>query len=738
MSTFPSLRQRDQMDCGPTCLRMIAQFYGKNYPLPYLRQQCFIDRQGVSLSGIAVAAEKIGLHTLAVKTTLAELVAEDVTPFIAHWQQNHFVVVYKITKTKVYVADPGSGKLIYTHAEFEKAWAKDKTETTPKGISLLLETTPSFGNDLEEVNEDVGAMNSFKFIFGYLKPYYRLIFQLFLSLLTATLLSLLMPMLTQSLVDTGINQQNLNFVYVVLAAQLAFFFGRTAIQMIRSWLFLHISTRLNIKIIADFLAKIMRLPMSFFDSKNLGDILQRIHDNSRIEQFLTSSSLDFVFSMFSLLIVSVVMMFYSPAIFGMFVVSSTLYVSYVLFFLKRRRELNAKQFALSATNQSSEVQLIQGMVEIKLNNCEQSKRWEWEKLQVKRFKLSMSNLQLQQWQQFGSGFIYELKSILISFWAAKEVIDGNMTLGMMMATQQILGQLDAPIMQFVSFIQQAQDAKMSLERLGEIHNEKDEDNIINSTTPQEFETLVELKKEMNLQNVFFRYGDPSSDYILQNLNLTIPEGKTTAIVGESGSGKTTLIKLLLKFYAPEKGTILVGNTPLETINSSHWRKKVGTLMQDGFVFSDTIAKNIALADEEIDTEKLFFAAKTANIHEYITSLPLGYHTKIGSEGIGTSGGQRQRILMARAIYKNPDYLFFDEATSALDANNERIIMENLQQFFKNRTVIIIAHRLSTVKNADQIVVLEKGEIVEIGNHEYLVEQRGKYYELVKNQLELGE
>jgi ATP-binding cassette subfamily B protein len=466
--------------------------------------------------------------------------------------------------------------LVYTHAEFEKAWAKDKTETTPKGISLLLETTPSFGNDLEEVSEDVGAMNSFKFIFGYLKPYYRLIFQLFLSLLTATLLSLLMPMLTQSLVDTSINQQNLNFVYVVLAAQLAFFFGRTAIQMIRSWLFLHISTRLNIKIIADFLAKIMRLPMSFFDSKNLGDILQRIHDNSRIEQFLTSSSLDFVFSMFSLLIVSIVMMFYSPAIFGMFIVSSTLYVSYVMFFLKRRRELNAKQFALSASNQSNEVQLIQGMVEIKLNNCEQSKRWEWEKLQVKRFKLSMSNLQLQQWQQFGSGFIYELKSILISFWAAKEVIDGNMTLGMMMATLQILGQLDAPIMQFVSFIQQAQDAKMSLERLGEIHNEKDESppapegGVFDDLTPPSGAGGL---RALMLQNVFFRYGDPSSDYILQNLNLTIPEGKTTAIVGESGSGKTTLIKLLLKFYAPEKGTILVGNTPLETINSSHWRKK---------------------------------------------------------------------------------------------------------------------------------------------------------------------
>jgi ATP-binding cassette subfamily B protein len=741
MAAFPHFRQRDQMDCGPTCLKMIAAFYGKNYPLPYLRKQCYIDRQGVSLSGIAVAAEKIGLHTLAVKTTLAELVAEDVTPFIAHWQQNHFVVVYKITKDKVYVADPASGKLVYTHTEFEKAWGKDRSTATPRGISLLLETTPHFGKDLEEENLSENNHTTFKLFFNYLTPYRKLLFQLFLSLLTVTLLSLLAPLLTQSLVDSGINQQNLQFVYVVLAAQLAFFFGRTAIQIIRSWLLMHISTRLNIKLIADFLAKLMRLPMPFFDSKNLGDILQRIHDNSRIEHFLTSSSLDFLFSLFSLLIVSTVMLFYNPAIYLMFVVSSVLYVSYVWLFLKKRKELDAKRFALAASNQSNEVQLIQGMVEIKLNNCEQQKRWEWERLQVKRFKLSIEGLTLQTWQQLGSGFIYELKSILITVWAATQVIEGNMTLGMMMATQQILGQLDAPIMQFVSFVQQAQDAKMSLERLGEIYNEKDESTSPTPTLPTGRELNSPTYGEglgLRLKEVSFRYGDPTTDYTLTEISLAIPTGKTTAIVGESGSGKTTLLKLLLKFYEPQKGEIAVGNTPLQLIDSSWWRSRVGTLMQDGFIFSDTIAKNIALGDEEIDTERLAYAVKTANIAEYIVSLPLGYHTKIGSEGTGLSGGQRQRILIARAVYKNPDYIFFDEATSALDANNEKVIMENLQQFFNNRTVIIIAHRLSTVKNADQIVVLEKGKVVEVGNHTTLVAQKGKYFELVKNQLELGE
>ncbi len=783
MPTFPHLRQRDQMDCGPTCLKMIAQHYGQSYPLPYLRQQCYIDRQGVSLSGIAVAAEKIGLHTLAVKTTLAELVAEDVTPFIAHWQQNHFVVVHKITKNKIYVADPASGKLVYTHAEFEKAWAKDRSEAPPRGISLLLEPTPNFGKDLDDLPTETTTYTSFSLLFQYLLPYKGLIFQLFLSLLSATLLALLMPLLTQSLVDSGINQQNLHFVYVVLAAQLAFFMGRSAIQVIRSWLLIHISTRLNIRLVADFLAKMMKLPMPFFDSKNLGDILQRIHDNSRIEHFLTSSSLDFVFSLFSLLVVSTVMLFYNPTIFLMFVVSSILYVSYVLLFLKKRKELDAKRFALASSTQSNEVQLIQGMVEIKLNNCEQQKRWEWERLQVRKFKLSMQGLKWQQLQTFGSSFIYELKTILITIWAAKEVIEGNMTLGMMMATQQILGQLDAPIMQFVSFIQQAQDAKMSLERLGEIYQEKEESSPNSPLTPKGgIDEITSAPPSgvgglgLSLSGVSFRYGDPTADFVLQDLTLDIPAGKTTAIVGESGSGKTTLLKLLLKFYAPQKGEILVGNTPLALIPADEWRKKVGTLMQEGFIFSDTIANNIVMGSQSpltvsppppeggVDdiTSKtpsqqgrvgvglnspfggwgadggLHFAAQTANIHDYITALPLGFHTKIGSEGTGLSGGQRQRILIARAVYKNPDFLFFDEATSALDANNERIIMENLQQFFQNRTVIIIAHRLSTVKNADQIVVLDKGKVAEIGNHETLVAKRGKYFELVKNQLELGE
>jgi ATP-binding cassette subfamily B protein len=716
------------MDCGPTCLKMIAQHYGKKYALPFLREACYIGKQGVSLLGIAQAAEKIGLNTLSAKVPITVLLNEKPTPFIVHWKQNHFVVVFRITEKEVFVADPASQIITYTHSEFVRAWEKEQTETEKNAVVLLLEKGINF--DLtDEVAEDVIGFSHY---LGYLKPHKRLILQLFLSFLAATVLSLFFPLITQALVDTGIQGKNLPFVYVVLAAQIAFFLARTALTLIRSWILLHLSVRLNIRLVADYLAKLVRLPIPFFDSKNLGDILQRIQDNERIEHFLSSTALDFVFSLASLFSVSFLVLFYSPMVFLIFLIGAFFYVLWIFFFLKQRRKLDNKKFALASNTQSNEVELVQGMAEIKLNNFEQEKRWEWERLQVKRAKLSMSSLQLQQFQQYGSAFINELKNIVITFYAAYEVIQGNMTLGMMMAVQQVLGQLDVPLMHFVNFIQQGQDAKMSLERLNEIHAQKEEDD--DSTTIKQ----LPENKHIYLKNVCFRYGTPHDPLILNNINLHIPEGKTTAIVGESGSGKTTLLKILLKYYPLESGEILLGATPLRLIDSRIWRSSVGAVLQDGFIFSETIAKNIALGDEEPAHAQLIFAAQSANILSHIQTLPLGFQTKIGQSGEGLSQGQRQRVLIARAFYKNPSFLLFDEATSALDAKNEKIISENLHNFGANKTQIVIAHRLSTVKNADQIVFLQKGEIKEIGTHEELVAQKGLYFDLVKNQLELAE
>ncbi|AFM05065.1 bacteriocin-processing peptidase [Bernardetia litoralis DSM 6794] len=737
MAKFPHIKQRDQMDCGPTCLKMITKYYGKNFSLPFLRENCYIGKQGVSLLGIATAAEKIGLRTLAVQIDIDTVIEERPVPFIAHWNQNHFVVVYKITNKKVFVADPASQLLEYSHKEFKKAWTQASTEEKENnnqaqetGIALLIETTPEFDSQ-EEVEE---SKASFSYLLRYLKPYKGAIFQLFLGLLGATLLSLFLPLLTQALVDTGIQQKNLSFVYVVLIAQLLFFVSKNLINLIRSWILLQISVRLNIQIVSDFLAKMIRLPLPFFESKNLGDILQRMQDNQRIEQFLSGTLLDFVFSLASLFSVSILVIFYSPIIFLLFLAGSTIYIVWILLFLKKRKVLDNKRFALSSSTQSNEVELIQGMAEIKFNNFEKEKRWEWERLQVKRAKLAMQSLRLSQFQQYGGGFINELKNIIITFWAAYEVIQGSMTLGMMMAVQQVLGQMEVPLMQSINFIQQGQDAKLSLERLGEIHDQKDEDS-------EEF-LIKELPKGKNsrdiyLKNVTFRYGTPHSQPAIDDLTLHIPAGKTTAIVGESGSGKTTLLKLLLKYYIPQSGQITVGSLPLTALSSSVWRTTIGSVMQEGFIFSESIAKNIALGDERPTQNNLIHATQIANIYEHIQTLPLGFYTKIGQSGEGVSQGQKQRLLIARAVYKNPDYLFFDEATSALDAKNEKVISENLQKFGESKTQIIIAHRLSTVKNADQIIFLEKGKIREQGTHQELVEKKGMYFNLVKNQLELA-
>ncbi len=729
---FTHYHQHDAMDCGPTCLRMVAKYHGKSFSIQSLRENSHLSREGVSLYGISKAAESIGFRTIAVKASFEQLLQEAPLPAIVHWNQNHFVVVYDIKqkqgKTIVRLADPAAELVDYTREEFLSCWISDKSEGKDVGVALLLEPTPDFyAQDDEKLDKTRLA-----FLFSYLRPYRKLLVQLFVGLLVGSLLQLIFPFLTQSLVDYGIGNQKISFIYLILVAQLALTLGKVSVEFIRGWILLHIGARINISLISDFLIKLMKLPMRYFDTKMVGDLIQRIGDHNRIETFLTGTTLNVAFAVFNLVVFGAVLAYYNLAIFGVFMLGSAIYVTWVWMFLKKRAVLDHKRFAQMSANQSNLIQLIQGMPEIKLNSCEQQKRWEWERIQAKIFKVSIKGLALNQYQQSGAVLINESKNALISVFAAGAVINGDMTLGMMLAAQYIIGQLNSPIDQLISFLNATQDAKLSIERLGEIHlkdNEEKEDGY--------FRTDIPISGNIGIDSLSFSYDGPESDLVLEDLSLNILAGKTTAIVGMSGSGKTTLLKLLLGFYPPNKGEIRVGGNLLERYSINEWRKRCGIVMQDGFIFSDTIARNIAPADEVVDREKLIHACTVACIIDFIESLPLGFNTKIGSDGHGLSQGQRQRMLIARAVYKNPEYIFFDEATNALDANNERAIMANLDEFFRGRTVIVVAHRLSTVKNADKIVVLDKGKITEHGAHSELVERRGAYYKLVKNQLELG-
>ncbi len=728
MAKFPFYQQFDVMDCGPSCLRMVAKYYGKHFSNESLREKSYITREGVSLLGISDAAESIGMRSMGVKITFDQLKKEAPLPCIVHWGQQHFVVVYKISKGKVWVADPAFGRLEYSEKEFCDKWISTVEGGQEKGICLLLQPSPDFYNESDEKSNRTG----FRFVLNYLKPYRKLVIQLLLGFLLGSLIQLVLPFLTQSVVDIGINNQDIGFIYLVLLAQLVLFISRMSVEFIRSWILLHISTRINISIISDFLIKLMKLPLGFFDSKMIGDILQRIEDHDRIERFLTAQSIGVLFSVFSVVVFSIVLAIYSLKILAVFLIGSALYFVWIYVFMKRRRELDYKRFNKLSENQSKLIQIINGMQEIKLNNYEKQKRWEWERVQAGLFKVSVKSLSLQQYQDAGSVFINETKNILIIIIAATAVVNGELTLGMMLAIQYIIGQLNTPLRQLIGFMHNAQDAKISLERLSEIHEKKDE-----SCAETSYVKNLPENKGISISNLVFQYEGPRSPKVLNDINLEIPERKITAIVGTSGSGKTTLIKLLLGFYPPVAGDIKIGGTRLANFSPKMWRDNCGVVMQDGFIFSDSIARNIVVNDDIVDQERLIRAVKLANIQDYIESLPLSYNTKIGQEGVGLSQGQKQRILIARAIYKSPEYLFFDEATNALDANNEKLIMENMDLFSAGKTVVVVAHRLSTVKNADQIVVLEKGEIVERGTHDELISKKGKYFELVKNQLELG-
>lgn len=731
---FPTYTQLDAMDCGPTCLRMIAKHNGKHYSLETLRQQSFITREGVSMLGISDAAEHIGFRTTGVMISFEQLVKEAPLPCIIHWKQNHFVVVYNIKKNKqignrIFVADPALGLVTYEESDFKKCWYSTRKDEDEKGTALLLEPGPEFFN---QEDEKENRNRSLRFFLRYLAPYKSQLIQLVLGMLVASILQLIFPFLTQSLVDVGIRDGNLNFIMLILITQLIIFVARLSVEFIRSWILLHMNTRINIALISDFLTKLMKLPLHYFDTKMTGDIMQRIGDHGRIESFLTGNSISTLFSFVNFFVFAIVLAYYNLVILGVFLTGNALYVIWILLFMKYRRELDYKRFAQSAGEQSNIIQLISGMQEIKLNNCEKQKRWQWERIQVKLFKIGIKGLILGQLQQIGSVFFSQTTNIFVSFIAAKAVVDGQMTLGMMMALTYIIGQLSAPVEQFIGFARAFQDAQISLERLNEVHGKIDEEETIENKM-----TFLPDKRDILLENLSFSYDGADRDYVLEDINLTIPQEKVTAIVGASGSGKTTLIKLLLGFYEPNKGTIKVGETPLSVINPHLWRSKSGSVMQDGFIFSDSIAHNIAIGDEFVDIEKLRHAVKVANIRDFIDGLPLGYNTKIGMEGSGISQGQRQRILIARAVYKNPEFIFLDEATNALDANNEKEIMKHLHEFYKGKTVVVVAHRLSTVCDADNIIVLDQGRVVEEGTHDKLTALKGKYYELVKNQLELG-
>ncbi|QLC67182.1 peptidase domain-containing ABC transporter [Flavobacterium sp. LPB0248] len=729
MKDFPFFKQADHKDCGPTCLKIIAKYYGKTIHIQDLRDHSETTREGSNLLFLSDAAENIGFRSLGIKTD-TETLEEVQLPCILHWNKEHYVVLYKIKRNIYYISDPAFGLIEYNQEDFIKYWIGNNADkSTEEGIALLIEATPKFFQS--EFNEEGKKGLGFGLLSQYVLQYKSFLVQLSVGLLASSLLQLIFPFLTQSIVDVGIQNQNIHFVYLILFAQLFLFAGRTGLELIRSWILLHLSTRINISLISDFFIKLMNLPISFFDVRMTGDIMQRINDHRRIEKILTTSSLNVLFSVINMFVMGAVLVYYNLQIFFVFFAGSLLYFGWITLFLKRREVLDYKRFAEVSQEQSKVMELINGMQEIKLHNAEKQKRWGWEYVQARLFRVSIKGLVLEQTQTTGSSVINELKNIFIIFLCAKLVIDGSITLGMMLAISSIVGSLNGPITQLIEFVRELQDAKISLARLSEIHEKEDEaEQEVHQTSD------VPYNDDMAIKDVSYRYLG-SDMPVLDTLSLTIPARKITAIVGVSGSGKTTLMKLLLKFYEPDKGEINIGNVGLKNISQKAWRANIGTVMQEGFIFSDTIANNIAIGVDKVDKERLVYASDVANIKEYISGLPLGYNTKIGAEGVGMSTGQKQRLLIARAVYKNPEILFFDEATSALDANNEKEIMRKLDVFFKDKTVVVIAHRLSTVMNADQIVVLDKGKIIEIGNHSTLVEEKGNYFKLVKNQLQLG-
>ena len=726
---FPFYKQFDSMDCGPSCLKMVAKYHGQSFSLQYLRQKCQIQRNGVSLLGISEAAESIGFNTIAAKLNYKALAREVPLPCIIHWNQNHFVVLHKVNQNHAWIADPAKGLIKLSRKEFESHWSAPHKNGESVGIVLMLAPSVNFRKDVDNDEDD---KIDFSYIIHHFKRHKKFILQLIIGLLVGMLLQIALPFLTQSIVDVGIAGKDMEFITLVLIGQVMIFLGTSVIDFIRSLIMLQITTRINISLLTDFFIKLMKLPMSFFDVKMTGDIIQRMGDHSRVQSFFSETLLTTTFSALSFAVLTLITATYSTELFTVFATGTLVYFAWIFVFLKPRRNIDNKRFELSSTNQNVTIELIQGMQEIKLHNSERQKRWNWERVQARIFKLNVRSLYINQIQSSGALFINQGKNVIISFLSARAVVNGNLSLGEMMAVQYIIGQMNSPVQQIINFIQSLQDAKISLGRINEIHTLEDEESLRKGDAAE-----LPNNKSLDIRHLSYKYPGYDNDYVLNDINLNIPEGKVTAIVGMSGSGKTTLLKLLLRYYDVENGEIKVGNVNINNISPSFWRSRCGVVTQEGFIFSDTISANIAVGDDIPNLDRLNEAIAIANIRDFIDSLPLGLNTKIGSQGSGISQGQKQRILIARAVYKSPDYIFLDEATNALDSNNERVILENLQSYFLGKTVIVVAHRLSTVKNADQIILLEKGRIIESGTHDELTTLKKGYYRLVKNQLELG-